>query len=88
MFTVYRINTVEAKGNSHGIGTRAESWTLVKDSVFETEELAKERVRTLNRVFSEMIGYTSSMKTQIEKDNFIEEFCFERHFSAILRWIK
>jgi hypothetical protein len=35
-FDVYRLETFEGQGNSHGIGTRNENWTVGKNEIFYT----------------------------------------------------
>ncbi len=74
---VYKIDTYESKGNSHSIGIREENWFLRKDKVFDIEEDAKEYVRNQNRLHTILPTYLITLKTQAEKDAFVDYFCFD-----------
>lgn len=79
MYQVYRIDTYDAKSNSHSIGIREENWYLRKDKIFDNEEQAKEYVRLQNRKFSTLPTYLISLKTDKEKREFVDKFCFEEN---------
>lgn len=73
--SVYRIDRVDAKGNSHGIN-RDEIWSIVLDQTFPTEKDARDYVITMNR---KHCTYDLSIQYS-ENDEFIAERCTSPHW--------
>lgn len=75
MYQVWRINDFEASSNAYTTG-RTESWVLKKDNVFNKLEDAKEYIRQKSLIFTTLSNFTVDIKSEEEKQKFIDEFCF------------
>jgi hypothetical protein len=75
MYEVYQYKKYASKGNAHAVG-REETWELLRASVHETEEEAKDVVRDANSTAPDYLLYTPSMSAE-RKQTFLEEFCFD-----------
>ena len=73
-YVVFKLFTVDTFGNSHALN-RDESWTLMRDRIFNNLEEAKQYVIDKNRVHSDMVNLGFNLK-DTEKDTFYDEFCF------------
>lgn len=84
-YKVYKIDTFPVKDNSYCVG-REESWTLKLDTTFTDYEEAKNYVRIKNRMNTELPLFLVDVKTQEEKDNIVDEFCFGEKYIQYQRF--
>lgn len=78
MYTVYKIDTYHIQNNSHKID-RDESWIERKDKSFMTEDEAKDHIRAMSLIHTNLVTFfTSGMKLVDldERERITEEFCF------------
>lgn len=83
---VYRLEVFDAKGNSHGVGTRTENWRLVKDKEFADDAEARDYVRAKNRLTSSLPNFLVLIADEATKEAFVDEFCFSDRWIAERRY--
>lgn len=75
MTTVYKIQVSDTFGNSH-FTNRDETWYVLKDKEFDTEEEAKEYIIGRTRLFVPELSSHLITITDDKKHEFCNEFCF------------
>lgn len=79
-YKVWKITTTGIVDNTYKT-SREDTWKLIELDSFETESDAKDRVKELTRTDSSTTGQVSPWlilcKTDEEKDNVLNDFCFK-----------
>lgn len=75
MFQVFRINTYPVEKNWFNVG-RDESWTVLQDKSFGTEEEAKQYIRDKSLIHTDVCNRLLSSKDQDERNHLLDQYLF------------
>ena len=84
-YTVYKIQTFSVPDNQYTTG-RIENWNLQHDVDFDNEKEARLYIKEKTREHTDLALFSIRYKDKVEKEKFIEEFCFSDKYIQYQRY--